>query len=179
MRINPYATYQAGAAEETREVKKELGKDEFLKILAAQFRGQNPLDPINDTEFIAQMAQFSSLEQLQNIAAKLDVFEEDLVWGQYMALLGKKINALTGDDEIIEGIVTGVSFKNGQFQLEIDRREYDIAAIISVEIPPTPEPEITEPVGEMPETDTPGGTDGQDDESVDAGEGTEGGETDE
>lgn len=179
MRINPYATYQAGASEEPREVKKELGKDEFLKILAAQFRGQNPLEPLKDTEFIAQMAQFSSLEQLQNIAAKLEVFEEDLVWGQYLSLLGKQMEALTTDGEFIKGIVTGVSFKNGQFQLEIDGKEYDIAAIISVGVPPAPEPEVPEipgPEGEVPEPEASGDS-GEDNNSGENGGGD--GETDE
>jgi flagellar basal-body rod modification protein FlgD len=169
LRINPFATYQAGVAGEPREAKKELGKDEFLKILAAQFRGQNPLEPLNDTEFIAQMAQFSSLEQLQNISAKLETFEEDLVWGQYMALLGKELYALTVDDEFIEGTVTGVSFKNGQFQLEIDGREYDIGAIISVG-QPEPEPIVVvvpetgpEATGEADESET-GDGDGDADE---------------
>lgn len=176
MRINPYATYQGGVTEEPRVAKKELGKDEFLKILAAQFRGQNPLEPLNDTEFIAQMAQFSSLEQLQNISAKLDVFEEDLVWGQYMGLLGKELYALTVDDEFIEGIVTGVSFKNGQFQLEIDNNEYDIAAIISVR-QPAPDPIVVV----APETgpEPPGEVDDQGHETGDSGEGAGDGDADE
>lgn len=148
VRINPYAAYQSNTAEGTREVKKELGKDEFLKILAAQFRGQNPLEPLKDTEFIAQMAQFSTLEQLQNIAAKLDVFEEDLVWNQYLALLGKELYALTTDDEFVEGVVTGITFKDGRFLFQIDGRDYDIAAIISVGVPLSTEPDPTMPPDE-------------------------------
>ena len=44
-----------------------LGKDEFLGLLVTQMQYQDPLEPTNDTEFIAQMAQFSSLEQMQNL----------------------------------------------------------------------------------------------------------------
>jgi len=141
MRVNPYATYtsSSGTTGNTREAKTELGKEEFLKILAAQFRGQNPLEPVKDTEFIAQMAQFSALEQLQNIAAKLDVFEEDIIWNQYLAMLGKEIHALTTNDTFVEGVVTGITFKNGRFLFEINGvDDYDIAAIISVGVPRQP-----------------------------------------
>ena len=49
----------------------ELGKDAFLQILVAQLANQDPLSPTSDTEFIAQMAQFSSLEQMQNMNASM------------------------------------------------------------------------------------------------------------
>ncbi len=53
--------------ETTRTTSNELGKDSFLQILTAQMANQDPLSPTSDTEFIAQMAQFSALEQMQNM----------------------------------------------------------------------------------------------------------------
>jgi flagellar basal-body rod modification protein FlgD len=46
----------------------ELGKNDFLKLMVAQLQAQNPLEPTNDTEYIAELAQFSQLEQTTNIA---------------------------------------------------------------------------------------------------------------
>jgi len=53
-----------------------LGKDEFLQLLVTQLQYQDPLEPMSDTEYIAQLAQFSSLEQMQNIADGLEVSNE-------------------------------------------------------------------------------------------------------
>jgi flagellar basal-body rod modification protein FlgD len=61
-------TSQAAA---TSTAKKSMGKDDFLKMLIQQLRNQDPLDPMEGTEFAAQLAQFSSVEQLDNIQAAL------------------------------------------------------------------------------------------------------------
>ncbi len=51
----------------TRTIKSELGKDDFLRLFVTRLQHQDPLSPMDDAEFIAQLAQFSSLEQLTNI----------------------------------------------------------------------------------------------------------------
>ncbi|MBE0343336.1 flagellar hook capping protein, partial [Paenibacillus sp. 28ISP30-2] len=51
---------------------KTMGKDQFLKILITQLQNQDPMQPLEDKEFIAQMAQFSSVEQLMNISTQLN-----------------------------------------------------------------------------------------------------------
>jgi flagellar basal-body rod modification protein FlgD len=69
---SPSATGKAsGGTEETatpENPKGELGKNDFLKLMVAQLQAQNPLEPTNDTEYIAELAQFSQLEQTTNIA---------------------------------------------------------------------------------------------------------------
>lgn len=79
-----------------------LGKDQFLKILITQLQHQNPLQPMEDKEFIAQMAQFTSVEQLTNISTQLTGMNP---FGSAAGLIGKEI---TWTDKSLKQDKTGV-----------------------------------------------------------------------
>ncbi|MBW4083248.1 flagellar hook capping FlgD N-terminal domain-containing protein [Paenibacillus sp. S150] len=66
-----------------------LGKDQFLKILITQLQNQDPMQPMEDKEFIAQMAQFTSVEQLMNISSQLTALNQSL--GSVSGLIGKDV----------------------------------------------------------------------------------------
>lgn len=100
-----------------------LGKDAFLKILFAQLQNQDPLSPMDDKEFIGQMATFSSLEQLTNMNQTLEKFVESASQANLIAFsefVGKEVTwheMIESDDplkdpEIIEGkgVVSSVQF---------------------------------------------------------------------
>lgn len=82
----------------------KLGKEEFLKLLITQLENQDPLDPMDDKEFVAQLAQFSSLEQLTNISKGVDTLKDnntqDLAGA--VGFIGKEIKA-AGDEISKEG----------------------------------------------------------------------------
>ena len=77
-----------------------LGKQDFLNLLVTQLRYQNPLDPVKDTDFVAQLAQFSSLEQLSSINTSLDnstqlnyVLSQTIANTMATTLIGKEVTA--------------------------------------------------------------------------------------
>lgn len=59
-------------ANEERKASQELDKDAFLKLMMAQLQNQNPLEPVDNKEYMAQMAQFTSVEQLSNISKSME-----------------------------------------------------------------------------------------------------------
>lgn len=108
-----------------------LGKDDFLKILIAQLQNQDPLNPMEDREFIAQMASFSSLEQLMNMTRMFEQFvttQTNTAIIQNSQMIGKQIKYMNyvelenGEQEEIEktAIVKAVSFKGGKILFEVD-----------------------------------------------------------
>lgn len=77
---------QTAAAKKKDET---LGKDDFLRILVTQLRNQDPMQPLQDSDFIAQMAQFTSVEQLMNMSNEMTMLRQNL--GMASSLIGKDI----------------------------------------------------------------------------------------
>ncbi len=116
-------------AEKQRTPKQDLGKDEFLKILSMQMANQDPLEPMKDTEFIAQMAQFSSLEQMQALNANVGN-------QQAYSLMGKNVLANVTDSNglvsQIYGEVIGVMNNKGVSYLQIGEYYVPLDAVQTV-----------------------------------------------
>jgi flagellar basal-body rod modification protein FlgD len=91
-----------------------LGKDDFLKLLLAQLSNQDPLRPLEDKEFIAQLAQFNTLEQMQQANRTLVDMLTSQSLAQASALLGKIVIAGT-----VGGLVTAVSMLDGKAHLTV------------------------------------------------------------
>ena len=85
-----------------------LGKDDFLKILITQLSHQDPSAPMQDREFIAQMAQFSSLEQMTGMAKDFAKLTAMVSGSEASSSLGKNVELLEGE-QMIQGIVKAVT----------------------------------------------------------------------
>jgi len=89
-----------------------LGKDDFLNLFVSQLKYQDPMNPMDNTQFTAQLAQFSTLEQLYNMnntMEKLVNYQESLNNGMLSNLIGRQIRTADGSTEK----VLGISFDNG------------------------------------------------------------------
>ena len=85
---------------------KALGKDSFLKLLVTELQYQDPLKPMENTEFVAQMAQFSSLEQMQNMNGDMSKLLT-------LSLMGKTVSGKDVDNQAVQGTVAGIKFGEG------------------------------------------------------------------
>lgn len=122
------SNYQAAQ----REVKGDnLGKDDFLKLLMTQLQNQDPSSPMDDTQFIAQMATFSSLEQVSNISTTLDKFvslQQQNSLMSYNQFVGKEVtwhNITESEDNepIIQegtGVISSIQFKGDSVNFILD-----------------------------------------------------------
>src|SRR6056297_2296260 len=96
------------------EVKKELDKDAFFKLLITQLQNQDPLKPMEDKEFIAQMAQFSSLEQMNNMNQNFNKLMDVQRINQNSSLIGKTVESkIVGKESsrVVTGEVIKISFE--------------------------------------------------------------------
>ncbi|HLG27242.1 MAG TPA: flagellar hook capping FlgD N-terminal domain-containing protein [Paenisporosarcina sp.] len=118
---------QSTAATKPTEPQNTLGKDAFMRILVTQMKNQNPLEPLKDTEFIGQMAQFSSLEQLTNLNQAMNQFvglqgKQSLT--EHADLLGNTVyweQEVNGQLQSGVGIVKALSIKNGELIVELEK----------------------------------------------------------
>ncbi len=86
--------------------KNVLGKDDFLKLLTAQLANQDPLQPVDNQAFIAQLAQFSSLEQLQGVSSRLDTLLQTMGSSNQMStasMVGRNVRYDTDGVDLVAG----------------------------------------------------------------------------
>ncbi|GBU28889.1 flagellar basal-body rod modification protein FlgD [Treponema sp. R8-4-B8] len=92
----------------TRQPQQNLGKDDFLKILITQLSYQDPTAPMEDKEFIAQMAQFSTLEQMTGMAKDFSKLTSMLMGNEAASALGKSVEIIEGERSVY-GVVQAVT----------------------------------------------------------------------
>jgi len=116
-----------------------LDKQAFLMLLVAQLKNQDPLNPMQDREFIAQLAQLNALEQLQQLNETIAAMAQHAALGQVANYLGKVVSGL---DRSSGGLVTGTVVRatvlDGRALLELDSgQRIDLQDVVSVAMPET------------------------------------------
>ena len=128
-----------------------LGKDDFLKLLVTQLKNQDPLSPVENQDFIAQMAQFSTLEQINNMGKAIDNLTDTInkdsqqsLIVQGASLIGKIVTGIDTDGQNIEALVDSVNFIDGIIQLKCEDKLvnlYDVQSVSPGEVTSSEETE--------------------------------------
>jgi len=115
------------ALHDGRVTKQSLDKEDFLKILVTQLTHQDPTQPMEDREFVAQMAQFSALEQMTNLNKEFSRVASLISASQAISLIGKTVEVFDGE-AAVTGVVNEVT--GGDYpQLLIDGKYYDYSQV--------------------------------------------------
>jgi flagellar basal-body rod modification protein FlgD len=114
------ATAATTAASSAKKADQILGKDDFLKLMVAQMKNQDPMNPADDKDNIAQMAQFSSLEQITNLATATQDLANKMSLTQNIGLLGHTVTYTGVDGTAVSGTVDGMNLdKTGAATLSV------------------------------------------------------------
>jgi len=135
------AQLQANKVNATLKAKKgklpaELDKDSFLKLLVAELRHQDPTQPMNDREFISQMAQFSSLEQMSNMNQAIERLVLRSQSGEAFSLIGKEVEAVDFvSQQLVRGVASGVVYRQDGVKIIVGSTEVSLNDIHAVYMP--------------------------------------------
>jgi flagellar basal-body rod modification protein FlgD len=105
----------------------QLGEQDFLKLLVTQLQYQDPTQPVDDTQFVSQLAQFSSLQEMTNVNSSMQLTQAN-------DMIGKTITYTDSSDNTQSGVVTAVSITNGTAQLVVGSSDtkVDLSSVTGV-----------------------------------------------
>lgn len=151
------ANYLPGA---TRTPVRTLKQEDFLKLVMAQLTNQDPLKPQADTQFIAQMAQFTTLEQSKAMQGDIAQLQKQQQFLQANSLLGRQVSVVDESGNLFQGTVSAVEVHAGDPYLVVGGRLFDLGALAGFQqapaaVTPNPTPPPVTPPTPAPVTITP------------------------
>ena len=114
----PAASTQAAAGTNAA-----MGKDQFLKLFVAQLQHQDPMNPMQDQDFMGQMASFSTLEQVTNLAKANEALATSSALSQSVGLIGRTVTWTAADKTTQTGVVEKVNQTGGKPTLTVSGTE--------------------------------------------------------
>jgi flagellar basal-body rod modification protein FlgD len=126
----------------------ELDRDAFLQLLVIQLQNQDPLEPADNQQMLAQLAQFSALEQMNNLNESFELLSgnfDQLNFISASELLGRRVSGVDLNGVPRQGVVESVHLDGSLVVLSVDGELMSMAGIIDIDSPPTGEEGQTEP----------------------------------
>ena len=127
-----YSALETGEQIEYSSAKKVLNQEDFLKLLITQFSTQDPLNPVTDTAFISQMAEFTALENAKETQSEISLIRKQSANQEAISMIGKDVELLSGDDGIIFGRVSKVLIDSDGPKLVVSGHPYALDKVVAV-----------------------------------------------
>lgn len=145
MEIRNFTAHSNHMASNNNPMSKDLSVNDFLQIMAAEMKNQTPFGGGeggggSKTDYLTQMAQFTMLEQMGEIAESINVLALMNQQQYTIGLIGKEVNVMDGDKELT-GIVEKVKFQDGYAVAQVNGKEYNLGSIIGITNVEKSEPE--------------------------------------
>lgn len=109
-----------------------LGESDFLIMLTAQLKNQNPLEPMDNKDLMGQVTQLNSLNELQAIASQMKTLTKATQTSYAASLIGKQVAAQNTNNETVDGVVTGMEIIDGDCILSIGDKTALLSSVTSV-----------------------------------------------
>jgi flagellar basal-body rod modification protein FlgD len=134
--VNSTSTTADSLAAQTaaRLPQKTLSQQDFLKLLVAQLSAQDPMNPVSNTDFAAQMAQFSTLQTTQTMQTNLAGLQAGQAVLQANGLLGRTVQVQSALGQLASGVVSAVSIQAGTPSITVNGQSYDLSQVLSVSL---------------------------------------------
>lgn len=139
MSVTSIADLAAGVPSQTTRNGANVNSREFMNLLTTQLQNQNPLDPVEDSDFLAQLAQFSQLEEMQGQRSDIAEMTRTLKAGSSFGglasasnLIGKEVTFVDAQGQEQAGKVSGVRFAQGGIVLDVGDANVPLSNLVSI-----------------------------------------------
>ena len=143
-----YSNYGNDPTATTTAKKTTLDSNDFMKLLATQFQSQDPMKPMEDTAFIAQMAQFTALEQSNSMVAQLGLLHDEQQQVLAQSYLGQTLTVSDGQGGVVTGKVIGIEHASDGPRVVIGNNTYALSSVLLSE--PAAAPDTQQPADAQP-----------------------------
>ena len=121
-----------GVSIHTASSRASISRDQFLKILVSELTSQDPLEPMNNNDFIQQLVGLQSLEQTSTLTDSLSSFQKFMQMSSGSSMIGKTVKGQTGSGEQVQGVVGKVVLENGNVSVVVGSRKLPINSITEI-----------------------------------------------
>jgi flagellar basal-body rod modification protein FlgD len=116
----------------TASSRASVSREQFLRILVAEMTSQNPLEPLDNADFMQQLVGLQSLEQTAALTDSLKTFERFLQMSSGSSMIGRTVKGLDASGDVVQGVVSRVTLEGGVVNVVIGTQKVPIGSVTEI-----------------------------------------------